>query len=353
MKQLNVCNWKPFNITDIFIVKNTHSILSTEIETDNGIYPYVTASKVNNGVETYANIEKDKVEKGKCILIGGKTMSITFQSQNFISNDSHNLALYIKGDMEISENIWFFLKTAVEASISHLYSWGSSISKTSIQKDVIYLPVDKNNEPDWGYMDKYIGELRPKVLKRVDYLIESSRYKPLKLDIGEWKSFHLYDIFHIDQGTKLDRVNMDTSVEEINFVGRSNVNNGITAKCKRIEGLEPYSKGYLTLALGGAYLGSCFVQDAPFYTSQNVNVLIPIEDISYLAKQFIATTIFIESQNNYQAFIKELNSHIRTDFTIKLPSTDNKKPDYRAMENYMEGILNITNRSIKSIINIR
>lgn len=75
----------------------------------------------------------------------------------------------------------------------------------------------------------------------------------------------------------------------INFVGRSNFNNGITQKVNEIQGLKPFDSGCLTLDLGRAYLGSCFIQEEPFYTSQNVVVLIPKESISFEAKQFIAT----------------------------------------------------------------
>lgn len=62
---------------------------------------------------------------------------------------------------------------------------------------------------------------------------------------------------------------MDTTIPKISFVGRSNFNNGITQKVNEIQGLTPYDSGCLTLALGG-YLGSCFIQEEPFYTSQNV-----------------------------------------------------------------------------------
>ena len=56
----------------------------------------------------------------------------------------------------------------------------------------------------------------------------------------------------------------------ITFVGRSNFNNGIPQKVNEIQGLKPFDSGCLTLALGGAYLGSCFIQEEPFYTSQNL-----------------------------------------------------------------------------------
>ena len=149
---------------------------------------------------------------------------------------------------------------------------------------------------------------------------------------------HLYDIFHIDPGTKLDKSKMDTTIEKINFVGRSNFNNGITQKVNEIDGIKPFPAGYLTLALGGAYLGSCFVQKEAFYTSQNVVVLIPKDNINYETKQFIATAIFRESQNNYKAFIKELNRHIKRDFVIKLPVDEKGNPDYEYMSEFMKKI---------------
>lgn len=131
---------------------------------------------------------------------------------------------------------------------------------------------------------------------------------------------------------------MDTTDPKINFVGRSNFNNGITQQVNEMQGLKPYDAGNLTLALGGAYLGSCFIQEEPFYTSQNVVVLIPKKKITFEAKQFIATAIFKESQNNYRAFIKELNAHVKRDFVIKLPVLDDGNPDYDYMSKYMKDI---------------
>lgn len=98
---IDVSGWKKHKIIEIFDVKNTHSILSTEVEKDSGEFPYVTASKENNGVETYVDIGEDKTDKGKCLLIGGKTMTISYQENDFVSNDSHNLALYLKDSKEV------------------------------------------------------------------------------------------------------------------------------------------------------------------------------------------------------------------------------------------------------------
>ena len=158
------------------------------------------------------------------------------------------------------------------------------------------------------------------------------------LDTDKWIEFHLYDIFEIHVGNKFDRSKMSMGAPTVNFVGRSSENNGVTAFVDEIEGTEPYKEGNLTVALGGEYLGSCFIQDYPFYTSQNVNVLIPKEDIDIFTKMFIAHLVRYESANNYKAFARELNAHIKTDFVIKLPATVFGKPDYEFMSKYIKSL---------------
>ena len=212
-------------------------------------------------------------------------------------------------------------------------------NKDTIGAEKIKLPVDKTGNPDFSYMESYMKNLELAVSSSLTDLQSAKKFDASRrMDVSTWQTFHLYDIFKIDSGTKLDKAKMDTTMPVINFVGRSNFNNGITQKVNEIQGLKPFDSGCLTLALGGAYLGSCFIQEEPFYTSQNVVVLIPKESISFEAKQFIATAIFKESQNNYRAFIKELNAHIKKDFAIKLPANTNGTPNYDYMSRYITRI---------------
>lgn len=184
-----------------------------------------------------------------------------------------------------------------------------------------------------------------KLICNVDIMEKSSNQNLIKyrklISISGWKRFHLYDdcMFDIDMGTKLDKAKMKELHPIINFVGRSNANNGITTCVDKIDGIEPYPEGYMTLSLGGEYLGSCFIQPKPFYTSQNVVVLIPNDNMTDNIKRFIATVIFITSRSKYRAFVDELNRHIRTDFEILLPVAPDGFPDWNYMEAYMSSVI--------------
>ena len=173
------------------------------------------------------------------------------------------------------------------------------------------------------------------------------------IDTGAWKEFHLYDIFDIDMGNKMDRGKMSDGT--IAFVGRTANNNGINARVGKVVDhekygtVEPYEKGCITLALGGS-IGSCFIQEESFYTSQNVAVLMFKTSHSYYALRFI-TSVITHSvlHGKYEAFAEELNKHIKTDFVVSLPITSTGEPDWQYMEDYMRSIMDKSEQIVSDL----
>ena len=137
------------------------------IKFDSGSVPYVTADEGSNSIASYVSCDNnDWIEPGNCILIGGKTTVITYQENAFISNDSHNLALYAKAK-DITAYVYRFMVSAMQKSLRQKYSWGDSISKKKIQKDIFKLPVHPDGTPDFEYMEKYIRAIEKLTIKGV------------------------------------------------------------------------------------------------------------------------------------------------------------------------------------------
>lgn len=157
------------------------------------------------------------------------------------------------------------------------------------------------------------------------------------LDTSQWKRVLLKDICTISMGNKLDFSKMSTDSPTVLFVGRTGSNNGVMGRVDLLDDLEPYPGGDMTIALGGT-LGHTCVQTEPFYTSQNVAVLHLSDKISTQAKLFLSTIIMEECKYRFVAFGRELNTHIRRDFSIKLPTTNSGKPDWQWMDTYMQTI---------------
>lgn len=154
-----------FNLPDIFKVKNTHNILLRDIVEDSGTTPYLCASTENNAVSTYISYDENYLEKGNCIFIGGKTFVVTYQEKDFYSNDSHNLALYLKKSRPVRTNM-LYLAACIYKGLSDKYSWGDSVSKTKIKIDKICLPI-KNGKPDFKFMKTFISAVQKLVIKDV------------------------------------------------------------------------------------------------------------------------------------------------------------------------------------------
>lgn len=156
MAKINAKNWKEIKLSDIFEMNNTNSIVQKSIVPDSGKTPYVTAQAGNNGILTYVDCPEEWIEDGNCIMIGGKTLTFSYQEKPFCSNDSHNIALYLKNKDKRSEMVYLFLITALRASLSQKYTWGDSISMKRIKNETFYIPVTSDGEPDWDYMSTYM-----------------------------------------------------------------------------------------------------------------------------------------------------------------------------------------------------
>jgi hypothetical protein len=97
-KKLQNIEWGEYRLIDVFTVRNTKNILSRDIVENSGNTPYLCASAENNAISTYISYDESYKDKGNCLFIGGKTFVVTYQKQDFYSNDSHNLILDLKNE---------------------------------------------------------------------------------------------------------------------------------------------------------------------------------------------------------------------------------------------------------------
>lgn len=191
------------------------------------------------------------------------------------------------------------------------------------------------------------------------------------LDTSSWEFFLLHRICSIDMGNKMDFSAMSTESPSVNFVGRSAENNGVMGKVDLVDGIAPYPAGSLTVALGGS-LGSTFLQTDPFYTSQNVSVLSFDEnEVSPLARLFLASMVHFESKFKYFPFGRELNKYLRTVYGFNLPIkrdelgkpvVDPSKrfhdegyvPDWRFMGDFIRSLDHerVTTKNKKTVLNL-
>lgn len=360
---LSIGKWGNFRVGNLFY-KLENGKANDGMLDDGDERIYLGAKKNDNGVMRHCASNPELEQDGNCIIFicngQGSVGYANYMNETFIGT-SDIVAGYCD---KLNEYVGEFMAT-VFCLERPKYSFGRKW-KTHLRDTVVKLPMQYNNDgtpfvdedkkysddgyvPDWKFMEDYIKSLHHKPLTT-----QNKGENVLQLDVEKWKYFYLKNICNISMGNKMDWSAMTMDNPEVNFVGRSADDNGVAGKVDLVDGVEPYKAGCITVALGGS-LGSSYLQDEAFYTSQNVSVLEFEDEVSDAAKIFISCLIMNESKYKYFPFGRELNTHIRIDFGFTLPvrhnadgtifidekntySEEGYVPDWQFMEEYIKSL---------------
>lgn len=102
------------------------------------------------------------------------------------------------------------------------------------------------------------------------------------------------DLFVLRYGhsLELNRMEQSDAPDAINFVSRTTRKNGVSAKTRPVEGLEPAKAGTLSVALGGqGGAVETFLQPYPYYCGRDIMILTPKKAMPENEKLWWATCI--------------------------------------------------------------
>jgi Type I restriction modification DNA specificity domain. len=116
------------------------------------------------------------------------------------------------------------------------------------------------------------------------------------LDVSNQNLVKLSDVFYIKKSNDLELINCEEVDNGIRFISRTSSNNGIVARVRQLDDLEPMPAKALTVALGGSVL-STFYQDEPFYTAFHIACLYPKKELTEEQMLFYA---YVIEQNKYR-----------------------------------------------------
>ncbi len=345
-EKLSAVKWGEFRLTDIFVVKNTSNLLASDIIAGSGETPYLCASSENNAVSSYIKYDKEHLEKGNCIFIGGKTFVVTYQSKDFYSNDSHNLALYLKKGTP-SKAAFLYMASCVYKSLHRKYSWGNSISKAKIQEDIITLPVS-NGKIDFAFMDSFIAELEAERVAELEAerVAELSAYLTVSgLDNYElssdevqalqnyssltWKLFNLECLF--GKSTRGKRLKGDDRISgTLPFVTAGEASEGISAYISN--DVEIFEKNTTTIDM----FGSAKYRNYKYGADDHIAV-VHTETVPMKAAIFLTSAIHKAAHTGKFDYGHNFYAKDADALDIMLPAKDGK-PDYTTMETLISAV---------------
>lgn len=169
-KKVDTREWGSFALGTLFnIVKGKRL---TKAEMKSGKTPFIGSSALNNGCTAMIGNDKNQhPENTITVCYNGSVGETFYQDQPYIASDDVNV-LYPKFTM--NRQIALFIVPLIKG-VSSRYDYIDKWKKEAMEVDKIYLPVDKNGDPDWDYMEEYMKMVQRKTENVLNQFVSSKK----------------------------------------------------------------------------------------------------------------------------------------------------------------------------------
>ena len=333
---LDSVEWRSFRIKDVFEVKRGKRHIEKNREI--GEIPYYSASSLNNGVTDFISnplfIDRNK-------LLVSTFCDAFFAPKEFTASDE----MTILGNEYMNERSALFISRCIKSN-STKYAFGRKAFSERIKEQIILLPIDSDDSPNWKFMEDYIKqEMKKQSHKVINYYenkLMKLGFKLYDLDV-EWKEFWMEDILDIESGVRLTKA--DQIDGNIPFIGASDANNGVT------EFVENTNKSLDSNVLGVNYNGSVVEN---FYHSYECIFSDDVKRIKFKNREYgdEFTYLFLKqmilSQKNKYQYGYKFNAKRMSRQKIMLPIDENGEPHWKYMSNFVK---KLEKENIKKTLN--
>ena len=332
MLSLKSREWREFVIEDIFNVISGKDIVPL---VNNGNIPYVNSSGINNGVTAYVKVGIVLVENVITIARTGTVGATFYQSQKtYISGNIRALKPKAK---ELNRHIAQFIITTFKNSVHDIFSYGMILGTERIKRQKILLPVSRNGNPDWRFMDNYIRDREFPMLEQYCQYIgnveETAAAVPF--ETKEWGEFYILDFFRSKRGKEGNMVALKAG--KLPLISAKKIDNGLKAFVE-----VPFNRRHDGHAItlnndgdGGA--GLAYYQPSVFALDTHVTLLRPKLELSKFILVFISAAISKQKESfghGYAISDRRLNY-----FKVMLPITEDGSPDWGYMDQYAKSLM--------------
>ena len=352
MSQIDISQWKDVPLNKLFNVARSKSIdkryLSFVDENTNTI-EFIGRTSINNGIQGYVlkdsvNFEPNPSNSLSIIQIGHNWA--TWHDRPWYA--AQNIFCLIpKKDQVYEHNVHMFLQSVINKKLQQYQGFTTYPKVTDIKKMMLKLPVDKNGDPDWQYMDTYIAKLTALAHKNVSSLTKA-KAKSAKLDIDQWGEFKISDIYeHIEHPVARSKKHYESG--NIPFIASGAVNNGIDCYLAPKNKQDIDKGNCLTIS---PVDGSCFYQPNDFLGrgggGSAISILRTNKSLSQATHVFLASIISHTLKEQY-SFGNMGNTQKIKDTIIKLPIDAKSEPDWEYMDNQVRHLATLSNLTITSL----
>ncbi|TXJ36302.1 restriction endonuclease subunit S [Brachyspira aalborgi] len=341
--KINTSGWKEFKLNELFKISGSKTTPKKELEKCGvGNYPYITTQAVYNGIAGYYS---KWTEKGKCLTVDSAVLGTCFyQEKDFSASDHVEI---LRPNFAINKEIGLFLSIIINRiGFINGYAYDKKRSQTALKNESIFLPVDKNGNPDWEYMENTIKATEQEIID----IIKEHELRICYISRIKWKKFKLIDLFelHLAKGD-LQPKKLENG--DIPLVSAGMTNNGIVMNIKEGDGKsEKFNSNVITIDM----FGKAFYQNKDFFAVSHgrVNILKPKFKLNYYIGSFFVS-VFDKKLIGDFSFSKMCSQGRLQNETILLPVNKKGTPDFELMENFIKQIEKENNSLLKMIRKVK
>lgn len=324
--------WKSFRLGDLFnIVRGTSRTMRM---LDEGNIPVIAAARADQGVAGCYDVKPEYEDAITISCNGVGCGSVFYHDGSFaITGD----ASVMQEKQKMSRAVKLFIAAVCDSLFSVKYSYAEKCNPVGLAEEMIFLPATPDGQPDWAYMDTYMGEVLKKEEVFAEHLASLTAEAVVdghKLDTSEWKAFRIGELFEILLA-KGDIQPKQVADGMIPLVSAGNEDNGIVAFIDEAgDGVsEIFPAGCITVSM----FGKAFYQPERFYAVSHgrINILQPKVEFSSIVGTFLTACLsrVLESKYDYATMCTQ--KKLATE-SISLPVTLDGTPDWAWMEAYMQ-----------------
>lgn len=327
-------------IIDLFDISIAKSIDKPNLKIGDKGIKYISRRTDNNGLDCYVTDEiignkskySNKINKGNCIsiaMVGAYKGSAFWQNDDFLS--SQNILLLHSS--KLNEKNAIFIIPIIEMIYKSSNNY-TALKKSDFLKDEIPLPsiLNKNGEyePDWQYMEDYIGVVEKNVLINANPSREKINTNNLL------KQYKIENLFEVKTSKFYNPNKLYDG--KIPYVSRTTFNNGID-RFVDDNGINPYPGNCIII---GAESATAFYQKDPFITGNKIYRIYSKENNklnNYIAL-YICTILNKESSKySYSnAWISEKVKETKIFLPSILNNNGEYEPDWQYIEDYIKSL---------------
>jgi len=354
---IDIKKWEWFRYDEIFNIESFHG--DTLQDCNKGVIPYISASRVNNGVNGFVDNE-NYVSGGKITVARNGSVGSSFYQPNRFYPSPDDVRVYSLRERPLNEYIGLFLCVLIEKE-RYRFAYGRKFGTKRMKQSRMLLPAIAKHKPDWDWIERYAKEKLLPILPTTAKLVWEKNYdvQPInetkyQLLNREWKTFRYDEIFKIEKGF-YNKKPEHIEGGEIPFIGATDSNNGITSRCT-LEQIEQTTKtgdeknapleeklfrgNCITVSNNGS-VGYAFYQPVEFTCTHDVNPLYIHPQWGIALNPYIAMFLctVIEKDRFRWAYGRKWRPKRMPSSIIQLPViTGTRIPDWQFMENYIKSL---------------